>query len=136
MNRGKKGKEFLEKWILAGLVIGLGACSPSTEETIEPAKPLPAVIEKGKQLFYTRCASCHRVNQEITGPALKGAEARWPDKRKLYAFIRNSQEVIRDDKYARKLWLQYNQTIMLAQPDLADGDIRAVLDYINSVSEN
>ena len=136
MNRAKKGRWLFVNWILAGMVAGLNACSTSNEKNIEAAKPLPAVVERGKQLFHARCASCHRVNQEITGPALKGAEARWPDKQKLYAFIRNSEEVIRSDKYARELWLQYNQTIMLAQPDLTDADIRAVLDYIKSVSEN
>ena len=64
-----------------------------------------------------------------------GVETRWPDKQKLYAFIRNSQLVIRTDTYARELWLKYNQTLMTAQPDLSDTDIRAVLDYINSASE-
>lgn len=90
---------------------------------------------EGKQLFYTRCASCHMVNKELTGPALRGVENRWPDKAKLFAFIRNSQEVIATDKYAHDLWLQYNQTQMLPHPDLTDAQIRSVLDYINSVSE-
>lgn len=122
--------------MLGSWIIALYACSSSNDKHTEDAKKLPVNAEKGKLIFYTRCASCHKVNQEITGPALKGVEARWPDKQKLYAFIRNSEEVIRKDKYARELWLQYNQTIMLAQPDLTDADIRAVLDYINSVSEN
>ena len=71
----------------------------------------------------------------MTGPALKGVEDRWPDKQKMYAFIRNSTEVIKTDKYAKDLWLKYNQTMMLPHPDLKDEDIRAILDYINSVSE-
>jgi hypothetical protein len=74
------------------------------------------------------------VNKDMTGPALKGVEDRWPDKEKLYAFIRNSEEVIRNDKYARELWLQWNQTAMLPHPDLKDEDIRAILDYIKEVA--
>jgi mono/diheme cytochrome c family protein len=122
-------------WVFTGIIFVLGGCNTADEKEVSTQKPLPATIAKGKQLFQTRCASCHKVNQELTGPALNGAEARWPDKEKLYAFIRNSEEVIRQDKYARELWLQYNQTIMLAQPDLTDEDIRAVLDYINSAAE-
>ena len=75
------------------------------------------------------------VNKELTGPALKGAEDRWPDKQKLYAFIRISDSVIQTDKYARDLWLNYNQTMMNKNPDLKDGDIRAILDYIKSVAQ-
>lgn len=131
-----KGYEYsFVQWILLVLLFLLNACTSVTEKPTRISEPTSAYIERGKQLFVTRCASCHKVNQELTGPALKGAEARWPDKQKLYAFIRNSEEVIRNDKYARELWLQYNQTVMLAQPGLTDADIRAVLDYINNVSE-
>jgi len=90
--------------------------------------------ETGKKLFYAKCASCHMVNKDMTGPALKGVEDRWPDKEKLYAFIRNSEEVIRNDKYARELWLEWNQTAMLPHPDLTDDDIKAILDYVKNVS--
>jgi len=74
------------------------------------------------------------VNKDMTGPALKGVEDRWPDKEKLFAFIRNSEEVIRSDKYARELWLEWNQTAMLPHPDLKDEDIQAILDYIKQVA--
>ena len=90
--------------------------------------------ETGKKLFYAKCASCHMVNKDMTGPALKGVEDRWPDKEKLFAFIRNSEEVIRSDKYARELWLEWNQTAMLPHPDLKDEDIQAILDYIKQVA--
>jgi cytochrome c2 len=110
--------------------------------TPEPA-PEPKTIatenlapnETGKKLFYGKCASCHMVNKDMTGPALKGVEDRWPDKEKLYAFIRNSEEVIRNDKYARELWLQWNQTAMLPHPDLKDEDINAILGYIKATSQ-
>jgi cytochrome c2 len=93
------------------------------------------VLVKGKTLFTTQCASCHMVNKEMTGPALKGVEDRWPDTIKLYAFIRNSQQVIKEDKYAHELWLTFNQTIMPEHKDLSDDDIQAILYYIRSVSE-
>ncbi|MEO7310845.1 MAG: c-type cytochrome [Chitinophagaceae bacterium] len=113
------------------------ACSSPSEKTNTNAKSVAAspALEHGKEIFFGRCASCHMVNKELTGPALKGAEDRWPDKQKMYAFIRNSDSVIQTDKYARELWLQYNQTSMNKHSDLTDEDIRAIIDYIKSVAE-
>jgi mono/diheme cytochrome c family protein len=93
-------------------------------------KGLTGLNARGKKLFQEKCASCHMVNKELTGPALAGAEARWPDSALLYAFIRNSDSVIQVNEYARKLWLQYNQTAMTAHPGLSNADIRAILDYV------
>ena len=113
------------------------ACSSSPEKINSNVQPVSSnpTLELGKQLFYGKCASCHMVNKELTGPALKGVEDRWPDKQKMYAFIRNSDSVIQTDKYARDLWLQYNQTAMTKHPDLKDEEIRAILQYIKSVSQ-
>jgi mono/diheme cytochrome c family protein len=129
----------MKKWMgLLALPLLLMACSSQPEKPLETQREIAAVNTdhaQGKKLFYGKCASCHMVNKEMTGPALKGVEARWPDQAKLYAFIRNSEEIIRSDKYARELWLQYNQTAMPPHPDLTDADIRMILDYVNSVSQ-
>jgi mono/diheme cytochrome c family protein len=119
-------------WAL--LLIFLTSCgsnkSPSSEN--DPLQPTSNL--EGKEIFTTKCASCHRVNVELAGPALKGVEARWPDREKLYAFIRNSEKVIQTDKYAHDLWLKFNQTAMTKHLDMTDTQIESVLDYINSVS--
>lgn len=117
------------------LLVGVSCASPSSENSEKATEVATGDWQQGKQLFLSRCASCHMVNKEMTGPALKGAEGRWQDKQKLYAFIRNSQEIIGKDKYARELWLQYNQTIMLPHPDLTDQQIDQILGYTRSVSE-
>ncbi len=122
--------------IICGVLILMNACS-NAETAPEPKTIAVENIgnnEQGKKLFYAKCASCHMVNKDMSGPALKGVEDRWSDKEKLYAFIRNSEEIIGKDKYARELWLEWNQTQMLPHPDLTDTDIRAILDYINQVS--
>ncbi len=90
--------------------------------------------ENGKRLFYSNCASCHMVNKDMTGPALKGVESRWPDRQKLFSFIRNSEAMIGNDKYARELWLTWNQTAMPAHPNLTDTDIEYILVYIAQVT--
>lgn len=113
------------------IIFFLWACGPQAEE--QPVSPAEiAQNSDGKKLFMARCASCHMVNRELSGPALKGVTSRWPDAQKLYAFIRNSEEMVGSDAYSRQLWLKYNQTIMPAQPDLSDAQIKSILDYIES----
>ena len=113
------------------------ACTTTSPTETEPAVPPAnaANLEAGKKIFFTKCNSCHMVNRELTGPALKGVESRWPDKQKLYDFVRNSEAMIKKDKYSRELWLKFNQTMMNAHPELTNAEIQNILDYINSVSE-
>lgn len=119
--------------VLVCLVTACGSGEPKPEaksmamENINPN-------EQGKKLFYGKCASCHMVNKDMSGPALKGVEARWPDRKKLYAFIKNSEEVIRSDAYARALWQEWNQTMMPPHPDLTDANIDAILAYIRAAT--
>ena len=128
----------MKKWMWTGGLLLLLACSEQPAKPVETKKEIAGAKtanDAGKQLFFNRCASCHMVNKDMTGPALKGVESRWPDQQKLYGFIRNSDSVIQRDAYARQLWLDYNQTAMLPHPDLTDEQIRSILDYIQSVSE-
>lgn len=89
----------------------------------------------GQALFSQNCASCHAVDKDLTGPALRGVEERWGgDKKKLHAWIHNSQAFLKTgDKYANELYLKWNKTQMNAFPSLADAEIDAILTYIKSV---
>jgi mono/diheme cytochrome c family protein len=90
--------------------------------------------QDGKALFSQNCASCHAVNKKLTGPALAGVEDRWPDKKNLYAWIKNNQAFLKTgDAYANKLYNEYNKTAMNLFPALSDKDIDAILAYIKSV---
>ena len=90
--------------------------------------------QDGKSLFSQNCASCHAVNKKLTGPALAGIEDRWPDKKNLYAWIKNNQAFLKTgDAYANKLYNEYNKTAMNLFPNLSDKDIDAILAYIKSV---
>ncbi|MFN5930145.1 MAG: c-type cytochrome, partial [Sphingobacteriales bacterium] len=40
--------------------------------------------QDGKAIFQQKCAACHAVDKNLTGPALKGVEERWPAKADLY----------------------------------------------------
>ncbi|HSC54331.1 MAG TPA: cytochrome c [Phnomibacter sp.] len=123
---------------MAVVLMALASCGNTEQPAAETKTPIAGAStaqDAGKQLFYAKCASCHMVNKELTGPALNGVESRWPDKEKLIAFIQNSEAVIATDAYARNLWMQFNQTPMPPHPDLTREQIQSILDYINAVSE-
>ena len=92
-------------------------------------------LDEGMTLFKNKCASCHAKNMKakLTGPALQGVEERWGDDReKLRQWIRNSQAFLATgDAYANALYQEYAQSVMTAFPELSDGQIDNILDYIN-----
>ncbi len=95
-------------------------------------------LDEGMTLFKNKCGSCHAKNMKakMTGPALAGVEERWEgDREKLYQWIRNSSAFLATgDEYANSLYLEYNKSVMTAFPELTDGQIDNILDYINVVA--
>jgi mono/diheme cytochrome c family protein len=92
-----------------------------------------AEAQDGKALFNAKCASCHAIDKQLVGPALKGVEDRWDDRKMLYEWVRNSAAVIKKG-YPRAVavYTEYNKVQMTAFPELKDQDIDAILTYINT----
>ena len=92
-------------------------------------------ITAGKQLFNTNCASCHKLDRKMTGPALRNVEARLAedeglDREWLYKWIRNSSSLIKSgDDYANRIYEEYNKAAMTAYPQLTNSDIDNILAY-------
>ena len=89
----------------------------------------------GKALFNTNCASCHKLDRKMTGPALRYVEKRLAedeglDREWLYKWIRNSSSLIKSgDAYAVKIYEEYNKAAMTAYPQLTNTDIDNILAY-------
>ena len=89
----------------------------------------------GKALFNANCASCHKLNKKMTGPALANVETRLAeeeslDREWLYKWIKNSAGMIKSgDAYANKIYKEYNGTAMTAFPQLSNKDIDDILAY-------
>ncbi len=99
-----------------------------------------AWAQDGKALFQANCASCHAVNRRVVGPALKGVHERWGnDEAEIIKFVHNSQAYIngnfKNSAYAKKLYEEYNKSVMTAFTGLSDGEIKAILDYIKAETE-
>jgi cytochrome c551/c552 len=114
--------------------IFLVGCNNSTDNSAASymQEKIVASNRKGEILFKANCATCHKPAEPFVGPALKGVASRWESKELLYAFVKNSQEVIGRNAYAKKLFEEYRQSPMLPYPNLNDEDIQNVLDYCDS----
>ncbi|MEZ0540809.1 c-type cytochrome [Fibrella sp. Tmos10] len=106
-----------------------------------PAAAAPAAgaggggdVAKGKELFENNCKTCHNVNAEaLVGPGLAGVRQRTPGDAWLQKWIRNSSALIATgDAYAVKIFNQFNKTQMTSFTNFSDGDIKSILDYIDS----
>ena len=87
--------------------------------------------ENGKTIFQARCAACHNVHKQLTGPALAGVSDRrsteW-----IINFVKSSQSVIRSgDKDAVALFESFNKIPMPDHKDLTEEDITSIIEYIN-----
>lgn len=97
--------------------------------------------EKGKSLFNTNCAACHKLDKKMTGPALRNIEQKLADEQGLdrewlSAWIRNSSSVIKSgDAYATKIFDEYGGAAMTAFPQLSDEDINNLLAYTAQEAE-
>ena len=88
--------------------------------------------QDGKALFNQKCASCHAIDKQLVGPALRGVEDRWGgDKAKIHEWVHNSAAVIKSG-YPRavEVYNQFNKVQMTAFPELKDAEIDAILAYI------
>jgi mono/diheme cytochrome c family protein len=113
-------------------------------------------INKGEGLFKANCASCHKIDNDFTGPSLYGVTERRP-KQWLYAFTRNPTKLVKDGYYtdgpekpavvdssraeiipdfysscmAHKWW----PVIMTSFPQLTDTDLDALYSYVKTESD-
>ena len=113
------------------LLIFIISCNNNSADnkTTNTESSVAVANTNGENLFKANCASCHKPNERYVGPALQGVVSRWESKELLYAFVRNSQEVISRNAYAKKLYDEYKQSPMLPYPNLKDQDIDDILRY-------
>jgi mono/diheme cytochrome c family protein len=89
---------------------------------------------KGKQLFLSKCAVCHILFSNSTGPALCGFESRgpWSERENVNQWIKNPVEFMKKDHYTRELKESFGGVVMTAFPELTNTDIDEIISYINN----
>jgi mono/diheme cytochrome c family protein len=92
----------------------------------------PAMYSAGEKVFKGNCASCHKPDKDMTGPALKGAKARWEGKGNIHEWVKNSQAVVKSgNAYANELFNKWNKSVMTPNA-VSDADIDAVLYFVDN----
>jgi cytochrome c551/c552 len=114
-----KTRLFLLTFFTA-FVIGANAAPPS---------------EEGKTIFNARCASCHNINKQLTGPALAGLHERrsidW-----IINFVHSSQSMVKSgDKDAVALFEKFNKIPMPDHSDLTDDNIKSIVEFVKTESK-
>ena len=101
---------------------------------------LPAEFQRGKQVWNANgCGACHvkSMTQDATGPALAGVTGRWAGEPQehLYAWIRNSPKLAASGTSERAAeMIDWSGRAMTLYPSLSDGEIEALLIYIEANS--
>ena len=89
--------------------------------------------QEGKQIFQQNCASCHALDKQISGPALRGVTERGPwaeDKKNLHAWIKNAPAFLPTNPYTVALQKQYGQIMTNFSSTLTDKQVDAVIEYL------
>jgi mono/diheme cytochrome c family protein len=89
----------------------------------------------GQKIYKQYCTSCHKINGELVGPALKDVYKRRSEEW-LVKWIRNNAELRKSgDKDAIAVWEKYAKNEMPSFTNLSDDDIKSILAYIVQESE-
>ncbi len=89
------------------------------------------LVAAGEALFKNNCQVCHKVHEQIIGPALADVHNRRPIEW-IKSFITNSQKVIESgDEYAVKIYNEFNKTLMTPF-DFSDEELNSIIEYIQS----
>ena len=85
--------------------------------------------KEGRKLYNNLCASCHKLDRKLIGPALAGVTERrendW-----LKAWIKNNAALrASGDRDAIAIFKEYNGSVMSAFPQLSDAQIDDILYY-------
>lgn len=105
-----------------------------------PANPQQARLDAGKKLFDNNCASCHRIDKDLTGPALAHVVKRLVPSDEgshidLYGFTKNCSKAILETPYFCALYEQWGKTPMNVFPLLTDQDLDMLYAYIENESD-
>ncbi|MEH6304969.1 cytochrome c3 family protein [Olivibacter sp. CPCC 100613] len=92
-------------------------------------------VKEGASLFKQKCTSCHAIDKDLVGPALKDVSKRHEEEW-LIKWIKNSQALVAaGDEQAVALFEGHNKVVMTPFPDLSDDNVKSILAYIDDASQ-
>ena len=100
----------------------------------------PSYHSQGEALFKAKCATCHAVFQNGTGPKLYGAVQRWEDAGEgelIYEWVRNNAKLRQtDSKRAAEIFAEYKGSVMTVFADLTNEQISSIFEWVEEQDPN
>jgi mono/diheme cytochrome c family protein len=88
---------------------------------------------KGEAIFKAKCTTCHKVDQQLVGPALGPQVESETDDKYLIKWIQNNQALIAaKNPRALTIYAKFNQSNMTVFTELTDADVTNVLTYVRA----
>ena len=102
---------------------------------------VPAYFSQGEGLFKAKCATCHAVFKNGTGPKLYEARQRWESVDEgefIYEWVRNNAALRASGKSIRanEIFQEYKGSVMSVFADLSDEQITSIFDWVDSQDPN
>lgn len=90
----------------------------------------------GKTIFEQTCASCHKIDNDLTGPALIGFRNRgpWKDRENYYQWMHNPAAFMAKDSYTQCLKCKYGAAHP-AFPSLSPAALDSIANYVDDETE-
>ncbi|SDE45594.1 quinol:cytochrome c oxidoreductase pentaheme cytochrome subunit [Mucilaginibacter pineti] len=86
---------------------------------------------KGEAIFKSKCTACHKIDQQLIGPALGTQLTEETDDKYLIKWIQNNQALIAaKNPKALAIYNKFNQAGMTVFAELSDGDVGNILTYV------
>src|SRR5690606_832621 len=99
----------------------------------------PMSFAQGDALFKAKCATCHQVFKDGTGPKLKDVRAKWEaggaKPEAIFQWVKNWQVAVTMDDYAKSMESWSPGQSMTAFPDLTDEQITSIFDWVDAQEE-
>ncbi|MFT5858185.1 MAG: mono/diheme cytochrome c family protein [Flavobacteriaceae bacterium] len=88
----------------------------------------------GEGLFWSKCATCHNIDRNGTGPKLRHVRSKWEEystvEGSIYQWVRNWITAVKNDPYAEEI-ARLKPTASDNFPELSNAQIDAIFNYID-----
>lgn len=93
----------------------------------------PGMAARGEKIFESKCAACHKLDEQVVGPALRGVTTRrspeW-----IMNMIVNTNEMVEKDPIAKRMVAETFQKMTFQ--DVDEAGARALLEYFRRLDRD
>ena len=87
--------------------------------------------QDSKTVFQSKCAACHAMGKDITGPNLQGVVSKWGDIDQLKTWIRNYNNALNAGYPRAKEIINFAPSNMQNFESISDAELDAVIKYVD-----